>query len=160
MRKRSFMLGTLTLALAAFVATAATGAEVKVMISGGLTAAYRELVPEFERATGHKAVTAYGVSMGTTPNAIPVRLARGEPADVLIMVGYALDELIKQGKAAADGRRDLALSPIGIAVRAGTPKPDISTLNALRRAAKSIPTAPVAFTSRPSCSPGSVSPIR
>ena len=68
------------------------------MISGGLTAAYKELVPEFERATGHKVMTAYGPSMGTTVNAIPIRLERGEPADVLIMVGYALDDLVKQGQ--------------------------------------------------------------
>ena len=68
------------------------------MISGGLAAAYKALVPEFERATGHKVLTAYGPSMGTTTNAIPVRLERGEPADVLIMVGYALDDLAKKGK--------------------------------------------------------------
>ena len=69
------------------------------MISGGLTAAYNALVPEFEKATGNKVITAYGPSMGTTVNAIPMRLERGEPADVLILVGYALDDLIKQGKA-------------------------------------------------------------
>ena len=68
------------------------------MISGGLAAAYKALVPEFERATGHKVITAYGPSMGTTVNAIPVRLERGEPADVLIMVGYAIDDLAKQGQ--------------------------------------------------------------
>ena len=86
---------------------AASAAEVRVMISGGLTAAYKALVPEFERATGHKVLTAYGPSMGTTTNAIPVRLDRGEPADVLIMVGYALDDLVKNGKAIADSKIDL-----------------------------------------------------
>ena len=96
------------------------------MISGGLTAAYKALVPEFERATGHNVLTAYGPSMGTTQNAIPVRLERGEPADVLIMVGYALDDLAKKGKVVADSRVDLVNSPIGIAVKSGTPKPDIS----------------------------------
>ncbi len=63
--------------------------------------------------------------MGTTTNAIPVRLERGEPADVLIMVGYALGDLIKQGKVVADSRVDLVKSPIGIAVKSGAPKPDI-----------------------------------
>ena len=92
---------------------AAGAAEVRVMISGGLTAAYTALVPEFERATGHKVLTAFGPSMGTTTNAIPVRLERGEPADVLIMVGYALGDLIKQGKVVADSRVDLVKSPIG-----------------------------------------------
>ena len=104
------------------------------MISGGLTAAYKALVPEFERVTGHKVLTAYGPSMGTTTNAIPVRLERGEPADVLIMVGYALDDLAAKGKAIADSKIDLVKSPIGVAVKSGTPKPDISTADALKRA--------------------------
>ncbi|MBR0697649.1 extracellular solute-binding protein [Bradyrhizobium lablabi] len=123
------------------LATTASAAEIHVMISGGLTAAYKALVPEFERKTGHKVVTAYGPSMGTTVNAIPVRLERGEPADVLIMVGYALGDLIKQGKVVADSRVDLVKSPIGIAVKSGAPRPDISSADAVKRAllsAKSI----------------------
>jgi molybdate transport system substrate-binding protein len=133
------------LALGAVTALLLTGsanaAEVKVMISGGLTAAYKALVPEFERATGNTVVTAFGPSMGTTQNAIPVRLERGEPVDVLILVGYALDDLIKQGKATADSRTELVRSPIGIAVKAGAPKPDISSVDALKRtllAAKTV----------------------
>ena len=99
------------------LAGSASAAEVRVMISGGLTAAYQALVPEFERATGNKVLTAYGPSMGTTVNAIPVRLERGEPADVLIMVGYALGDLIKNGKVVADSRVDLVKSSIGVAVK-------------------------------------------
>src|SRR5258708_18167485 len=72
--------------------------------------------------------------MGTTVNAIPVRLERGEPVDVLIMVGYALGDLIKQGKVIADSRLDLVKSPIGIAVKSGAPKPDISSAEAVKRA--------------------------
>jgi len=120
---------------------AADAAEVHVMISGGLSAAYNALVPEFEKATGNKVVTAYGPSMGTTVNAIPMRLDRGEPADVLILVGYALDDLIKKGKAVAGSRVDLVNSKIGVAVKAGSPKPDISTSDAVKRAllaAKSV----------------------
>src|SRR6266849_9131606 len=83
---------------ALLLAGSAGAAEVRVMISGGLTAAYNALVPEFERATGNKVLVAYGPSMGTTVNAIPVRLERGEPADVLIMVGYALGELANNRK--------------------------------------------------------------
>src|SRR5712671_221107 len=119
----------------------ASAAEVRVMISGGLTAAYKVLVPEFERATGHKVLTAYGPSMGTTANAIPVRLERGEPADVLIMVGYALDDLAKQGKVIPDSRVELVKSPIAVAVKSGAPKPDISTADAVKQmllAAKTI----------------------
>src|SRR5215207_354070 len=121
--------------LGVFLLTVTAGAaEVRVMISGGLTAAYNALVPEFERATGHKVLTAYGPSMGTTVNAIPVRLERGEPADVLIMVGYALDDLTNKGKVIPDSRVDLVKSPIGVAVKSGAPKPDISTPDALKRA--------------------------
>ena len=119
---------------------AATAAEVRVMISGGLTAAYKELVPEFERATGHKVLTAYGPSMGTTQNAIPMRLERGEPADVLIMVGYALKDLSDKGKVVAGSSVDLVKSPIGVAVKSGTPKPDISTPDALKRALLAVKT--------------------
>jgi molybdate transport system substrate-binding protein len=123
------------------LAGGASAAEVRVMISNAPAAAYKELVPEFERATGHKVLTAYGPSMGTTVNAIPIRLERGEPADVLIMVGYALGDLAKQGKVTAGSSVDLMKSPIGMAVRAGAPKPDISSVEALKRtllAAKSI----------------------
>ena len=124
----------LGLAAVLLLSSAASAAEVRVMISGGLTVAYKVLVPEFERATGHKVLTAYGPSMGTTANAIPVRLERGEPADVLIMVGYALADLAKQGKVIGDSRVDLVKSPIGIAVKSGAPKPDISTADAVKRA--------------------------
>jgi molybdate transport system substrate-binding protein len=120
---------------------AVDAAEVRVMISGGLTAAYNALVPEFERQTGNKVITAYGPSMGTTVNAIPARLGRGEPADVLIMVGYALDDLAKQGKVIPDSRVELVKSPIGVSVKAGAPKPDISSAEAVKHAllaAKSV----------------------
>jgi molybdate transport system substrate-binding protein len=135
---RALLLGLIA---ALLLSGAANAAEVRVMISGGLTAAFNALVPEFERQTGNKVLTSYGPSMGTTVNAIPVRLERGEPADVLIMVGYALDDLIKQGKVIADSRVDLVKSPIGIAVKAGAPKPDISSAEAVKRAllaAKSV----------------------
>jgi molybdate transport system substrate-binding protein len=135
---RAFVFGVAGILL---LAGGASAAEVRVMISGGLAAAYKELVPEFERATGHKVITAYGPSMGTTVNAIPVRLERGEPADVLIMVGYALGDFIKQGKVIADSRVDLVTSPIGVAVKSGAPKPDISSAETIKRAllaAKSI----------------------
>jgi molybdate transport system substrate-binding protein len=138
---RNFRNVGIGVALSFWLAGAAQAAEVHVMISGGLSAAYNALVPEFEKATGNKVVTAYGPSMGTTVNAIPVRLGRGEPADVLILVGYALDDLIKNGKAVPGSKVDLVNSKIGVAVKAGSPKPDISTAGALKRAllaAKSI----------------------
>jgi molybdate transport system substrate-binding protein len=143
MRRPSAIMRALVLGLAGTVllAAGASAAEVRVMISGGLTAAFNALVPEYERQTGNKVLIAYGPSMGTTVNAIPVRLERGEPVDVLIMVGYALGNLAKQGKVIADSRVDLANAPIGVAVKAGAPKPDISSSDALKRAllaAKSV----------------------
>jgi molybdate transport system substrate-binding protein len=116
-------------------------AEITVVTSGTFTAAYMKLAPQYEHATGDKLVTQTGPSMGTTHNAIPLRLERGEAIDVVIMAAPALDNLIKQGKVRADSRVDLVRSNIGMAVKAGAPKPDISTLDALKRtllAAKSI----------------------
>ena len=130
------------LGLATFLlAGAVQAAEIKVVSSGGFAAAYRALAPEFERRTGHTLVTGWGPSMGHTPEAVPARLERGEPIDVVVMVGYALDDLIKQGKVVPDSRSELTRSGISVAVRQGAPKPDISTVDALRRAllaAKSI----------------------
>jgi molybdate transport system substrate-binding protein len=127
---RALLLG---LAGALLLSGAADAAEVRVMISNGPAAAFNALVPEFERQTGNKVLTSV--------NAIPVRLQRGEPADVLIMVGYALGDLTKQGKVVAGSSVDLAKSPIGIAVKSGAPKPDISSADAVKRAllaAKSV----------------------
>jgi molybdate transport system substrate-binding protein len=134
---------TAALALAAALVTVATvhAAEIKVVTSGAFTAAYLELVPDYERATHNKLVTEFGPSMGTTHNAIPIRLERGEAIDVVIMAAPALAELIKQGRVRAGSRVDLVQSKIGMAVKAGAPKPDISTVDALKRtllAAKSI----------------------
>jgi len=111
------------------------------MISGGFRAAYQELVPEFERKTGYAIVTVYGASIGDARNAIPNRLQSGESADVLILASSALEELVKNRKVIPGTRVDLARSVIAMAVRAGAPKPDISTLEGLNRtllAAKSI----------------------
>jgi molybdate transport system substrate-binding protein len=79
--------------------------------------------------------------MGTTPQAVPNRIARGERVDVVIVSGPSLDDLIAKGKVVATSRRELAISTIGAAVLAGAPKPDIGTVDAFKRAlenAKSI----------------------
>jgi molybdate transport system substrate-binding protein len=115
--------------------------EIRVMTSGAFTAAYLQLIPEFERTARDKIVTAYGASMGNAPDSIPSRLERGEPVDVVILAAAALEELIKQGKVIPGSRIDLVRSSIGMAVRVGAPKPDIGTVDALKRTlleAKSI----------------------
>jgi molybdate transport system substrate-binding protein len=140
---RRNLAGTLALALtcALFAIATVRGTEIKVVTSRAFEAAYLELVPEYERSTHNKVVTEFGSSMGTTHNAIPLRLERGEAIDVVIMAAPALEDLIAQGRVRADTRVDLAQSKIGMAVKAGAPEPDISTIDALKRtllAAKSI----------------------
>jgi molybdate transport system substrate-binding protein len=142
----SFASRLVAVVLASFLAACASTppappAEVRVMTSGGFTAAFKELVPPFERATGHRVLPAYGASQGGAPDSIPSRLARGEPVDVVILAAPALEGLIKEGKVAPGSRVDLVHSKIGMVVKAGAPRPDISTLDAFRRtllAAKSI----------------------
>ncbi|MCY0387001.1 substrate-binding domain-containing protein [Robbsia sp. Bb-Pol-6] len=122
-------------------AAKAQAVDLHVMISGGFAPAYQRMVPVYEHRTGNDVVTAWGPSMGATPQAIPQRLAQGEPADVVIMVGYALDQLIKEGKVIAGSRVELADSRIGMVVKTGAAKPDIGSVDALRAtllAAKSI----------------------
>jgi len=129
-------------ALALLVAVPARAAdEIKVMTSGAFTEAYQQLVEQFQKTTRHRVVTTYGASMGGAQDSIPVRLDRGEPVDVVIVIEAALDPLIKKGHVVTASRVQLARSMIGIAVRKGTPRPDISTIAALRQTliqAKSI----------------------
>jgi molybdate transport system substrate-binding protein len=130
----------LGLALSALPAPA-SAAEIKVMISAGFHGVYSALGPAFERHSGHRLVTIRGPSVGDSPEAIPQRLGRGEAADVVIMDGVGLPPLAERGLVKADTKRELARSQIGMVVKAGHPKPDISTVAALRAtllAAKSI----------------------
>jgi molybdate transport system substrate-binding protein len=129
---RSSFRRVLAAALLAFAATG-FGAEIRVMTSGGFTAAYNDLVPEFERATGHKVITSYGASTGGAPDSIPSRLSRGEPVDIVILASNSLDGLVAKGQVAAGSRVDLVRSTIGMVVKAGAPRPDISTVDALKR---------------------------
>ena len=134
---RSWSLGIAALLLAG----ASQAAEVKVMISAGFYGVYAELAPAFERATGHKLVTTRGPSMGDSPEAIPTRLARGEMADLVIMDGHGSEALAKSGQVRPESRKILALSAVGMVVKEGAPKPDISTVEAVRNTllnAKSI----------------------
>ena len=141
-RRTFFTAAAVLILLAANHVVAAPNAEeIKVVTSGGFTAAYLQLVPQYESATHNKLATEFGPSMGTTHNAIPVRLDRGEAIDVVIMAGPALDALIQQGKVRAGSRVDLVQSKIGMAVKAGAPRPDIASVEALKRTllnAKSI----------------------
>jgi molybdate transport system substrate-binding protein len=120
---------------------AAAAADVHVMISAGFYQVYSELAPAFERASSDRLITTRGPSMGDSPEAIPTRLARGEAADVVILDGKSVDELAERGLVRAGSKVVLARSLIGMVVRAGATKPDISSVEALKDvllAAKSI----------------------
>jgi molybdate transport system substrate-binding protein len=126
---------------ALLVAANAARQDVRVVTSGAFTAAVIELLPTFEQRTAIKVETAFGASMGNTPDAIPNRLARGEPIDLVILAGPALDDLIKRGMIVPGSKVDLVRSNIGMVVRAGADKPNIDTAEGLTRvllAAKSI----------------------
>jgi molybdate transport system substrate-binding protein len=115
--------------------TAADAAEIKGLVSTAVKAALEELMPAFERTTGHSLHFSYGPSGG-----VARRLLAGEAADLMILDSIGLDVLIKDGKV-APGRIDFARTGIAIAVKKGAPKPDVSTPEALKRAllaAKSV----------------------
>ncbi len=100
----------------------------KVIISGGFSGPYEQLVPQFERNTGISIATASGSSQGKGPQTIAAQLARGEAADVVILSREGLTELIAGRWIAAGTDVDLARTPIGVAVRAGAPKPDVGSV--------------------------------
>ena len=118
-------------------------AEIKVLSSIATREAYLELVPQFERASGHKVATTWA---GTT--AIMQRMAAGERYDLVMMSSSELDELARQGKVVSGSRVDLAKSGIGVAVRAGAPKPDIGSAEGLKKTLLAATT--VGYTSGPS----------
>lgn len=108
--------------------------EVKVIISGGFSGAYRKLVPEFERASGIRVATGSGASQGSGPQTIAAQLARGEQADVVIMSREGLAELIAANRIIAGTDVDLARALLAVGVRTGAPKPDVSTVEGFKRA--------------------------
>ena len=112
----------------------AASAQLKVIISGGFSGPYEQLLPEFERTTSVKVETGSGASQGKGPQTIGAQLVRGVPADVVILSREGLTELIAAHRIAAGTDMDLARTPLGVAVRAGAPKPDVSTVEAFKQA--------------------------
>lgn len=105
--------------------------EFRVMTSGAFTAAHLTLVPQLERLTKKTIVTA-STSVGTGENSIPNRLKRGEVVDIVIVAETLLRQLIADGLV-AEGPTPVARSSMAVAVRAGAPKPDVGSLDALKR---------------------------
>src|SRR5580692_8173711 len=108
-------------------------AQLNVLMSGGFSGAYEQLLPEFERASGIKVTTGSGSSQGTGAQTIAAHLARGVPADVVILSREGLSELIAAKRIATGTDVDLARVPLGVAVRAGTPKHDVGTVEAFKQ---------------------------
>ena len=144
MTRRSFesglaaatLAGLLFSSIATIEAAVAEPVEVTVLTSVALTSALDELAPQFERATGNKLKIGYSLIAD-----IKKRVLAGETADVIMLSRPAMDDLQKQDKFAPGSLVDVAGTPVAIAVRAGAPKPDISSADALKRsllAAKSI----------------------
>jgi molybdate transport system substrate-binding protein len=106
---------------------------VNVLISGGFSSAYAQLVPEFEQMSGIKVTTGSGASQGAGPQTIAAQLARGVSADVVILSREGLGELIAANRIIAGTDVDLARVSLGVAVQAGTPKPDVSTVAAIKQ---------------------------
>ena len=122
--------------LALLIAAHANAAEIEVLSTVGMQPATPELFAQFEAATGHHVAVTYGLAA-----VLKTKFVDGAPADVLILTAPIIEDLAKQGKVVTDSKKDIARSGVGIAVKAGARKPDISTPENLKAAvlsAKSI----------------------
>ena len=131
--KSKFMIAV---AVSLFAASTASAAEIKVLASGATKEVIDEVLPQFEKSSGHKVVIAF---TGTAN--IKKRIAAGEIYDLVIVGGPVIDAFVQQAKIRPGSRTDLMKSGVGVAVRAGAAKPDIGSSEALKKtllAAKSI----------------------
>ena len=108
-------------------------AQITVLASGGFRAALTGLLPEFQRTTGITVTLLSGPSQGPGPDTIAARLRRGVQADMVIMSREGLEDLIAEKRIAPGTQIDLAQAPLGLSVRAGAPKPDISSVDAFKQ---------------------------
>jgi molybdate transport system substrate-binding protein len=109
-------------------------AQIRVMTSGGFAAPLREMLPEFEKSSGISVEVILGKSQGNDPATISAQLGRGVAADLVILSREGLNDLISANRIAAHSDIDLAKTPLGLAVRAGAPKPDIRTVEGFKQA--------------------------
>jgi molybdate transport system substrate-binding protein len=122
---------------------AAQAAEVKVTAVNAVREAFLELASAFEKSSGHKVIMIWGGTEG-----LAKRISGGEVVDIVIIAAPSIDKLILEGKLVAGSRADIAKSGVGIAVRTGLPKPDISSAEAVKRAV--LAANSVAYSSGPS----------
>jgi molybdate transport system substrate-binding protein len=134
MLKRVMAVLAANLAMSLAVSPSSAMEKLTVMISGGFSLAYHQVLPEFERNTGIAVTTLSGASQGTGPKTIKSQLEQGTEVDVVILSGEGLDELKAAGRIIAGSDVKLAGVPLGAAIRQGSAKPDISSVDALKRA--------------------------
>lgn len=115
--------------LAFALGTPVEAADLKVISTGGARAVMTDLVPDFERKSGHKVAIEFG-----TPGNMRGRLLQGEAADVAVAIAAVLPDLERAGKIASGTRMEFAASYVGVVVRAGAPKLDVSTPDGVKRA--------------------------
>ena len=127
MKMASLAVAAIVLWGAAMMVGHARAAEIKVLGTPGVREIYNELVPQFERATGHKVTVEWAGTVDVTK-----RIDGGETVDLVIMARNSLDELTRQGRIVAASRVNIAKSGMGVAVRAGAPKPDIASSDAVK----------------------------
>jgi molybdate transport system substrate-binding protein len=127
---RRALLGAVMLLLAdiALSAGGACAAEIKVLSTGNMSSILAEITGEFERFTGHKLVIEYG-----STTRMKSRIEADEAADLTINEKFVLEDLLHQARIANGTMVDIARSPLAIGVRAGADKPDVGTVDALRR---------------------------
>lgn len=111
-----------------FAQSNVSAAQIRILCSNGIRAVMEELVPQFEQATKHQVAITYGLAA-----ALKRQIDAGERFDVAVLTPPLIDELIKTGRIAGDSRAIIARSGMGLAIRAGAPKPDIRTTDALTR---------------------------
>jgi molybdate transport system substrate-binding protein len=143
MTSQTIVAALATIGAAGMLAGIANAAEIRVIGSPGTRAPYTQLVPGFEKATGNKVVTVWG-----GVNEVAKRVGDGETADVVMLPAPQIDGLIKQGKLIPESRVDVAKSGIGVAVRAGAPKIDISSAEGIKKALLAAKT--IAYSTGPS----------
>jgi molybdate transport system substrate-binding protein len=139
-RSRGSVILALTLT-AIFVFPNGLLAQLRVITSGGFSSTLQDVLPEFQKTTGIVVTVGRGPSQGAGTNTIRAQLRRGVPADVVIMSREGLNELIAESRIVDGTDKDLARTPLGVSVRAGAPRPDVSTVEGFKLAllrAKSI----------------------
>ena len=120
---------TLVLLIAISQSTTAAGADIRVLCSNGLKAVFEELVPQFERASGHKVNATFGLAAN-----FKQQIDGGQAFDVAILTPAFIDDLIKSGKLAADSRNVIARTGLGIMIKSGAKKPDVRTTDSFKNA--------------------------